>query len=78
MLSRGLTVTTETLDNFGATKARLGPFNFKTAAAFTFVPSSVESVSAFFNRDLIVSSALWACEVMCDFVGNWHKNSLLK
>ena len=70
MFCRGLTVSTEALDDFGTTKARLAPLNFKTATTFTFVPSGVESVSAFFNRDLIFSAALWAREVMCDFVGN--------
>ena len=70
MLCRGLTVPTETLDNFGTTEAWLGPFDIKTATAFTFVPSGVESESAFFNRDLIFTAALGACEVMRDFVGN--------
>lgn len=70
MLCRGLTVSAEALNNFRTTKARFGPFNIKTAAAFTFVPSGVEPVSAFFNRDLILAAALRACEVMRDFVGN--------
>ena len=77
MLCRGLTALTETLNNFGAAKPRFGPLNFKTATAFTFVPSGVESVAALFNPNLIFASAFWAYEVMREFVSGCHNNFLL-
>ncbi len=70
MNCRGLTLSTGAFDNFGTTKPWFCPSNVKKMTVFTFVPSGVESVSAFFNRDLIITAALWACEVMCGFVGN--------